>query len=366
MIKIYALLLPFLLFSCDKKISENQNSTKSVEENCFILSNGINYDEPAKQVIAPTPAEILKNLPKHIKMTDLEDFKKFSYEKKETAVLKAQEKKYFASAEYLNTFKTWISALPEFNYVSQEGNFALAKNKYGLWIVEKIGNEFKPYFLGLPQNVYLEDFYGKNQKFMNENNFVMKGSLVDVQRLSRIPMLPKYEVIKEGVEFSINLDDLRKDSDQDGFNDLFEKFIGLNPNSADTDGDGIPDFKDPNPKYKSETSKFTVMYEMMVDEPATNANYSFTEILTNCDYFLKINPKSKKVLMYTTSETAPIKEDVLDLFFPGKYSKMKTYPNYPEVYFTDFSDLTGDGTISAEYKNGKWKLDRKYTVTFGM
>ena len=76
MMKIYALLLPFLLFSCEKKISENQNSTKSVEENCFILSNGINYDEPAKQVIAPTPAEILKNLPKHIQMTDLKDFKK--------------------------------------------------------------------------------------------------------------------------------------------------------------------------------------------------------------------------------------------------------------------------------------------------
>lgn len=366
MMKIYALLLPFLLFSCDKKISENQNSAKSVEENCFILRNGINFDEAPKSVIAPTPAEILKNLPKHIQMTYLKDFKKFTYEKKETAALKVQEKEYFASTKYQNTFKTWIAALPEFNYVSQEGNFALAKNKYGLWIVEKIENDFKPYFLALPQNVYLEDFYEKNQKFIKDNHFVMKGTLVDVQRLSRIPMLPKYEVIKEGVEFSINLDELRKDSDQDGFNDVFEKFIGLNPNSADTDKDGIPDFKDPNPKYRSESSKFTSMYEMIVDQPAKNAHYSFTEVLTNCDYFLKINPKNIKVLMYTTSENEPIKEDVLDLFFPGKYSKMKTYPNYPEVYFTDFSDLTGDGTISAEFKNGKWKLDRKYTVTFGM
>lgn len=364
--KVYLLLLPILLFSCNKSETAKQKESEYTENQCFILSNGINYDETPKPVSILTHEEILKNLPKHIQMKSLGDFKKFSYDKKETSEMKSAEKKYFESAEYKNQFKDWITALPEFNYVSVNDNFALAKNKYGLWLVEKINDLYKPYFLGLTQNCYLQDFYGKNQKFIENNQFVMNGTLVDVQRLSRIPMLPKYDIIKDGISFTINLDDIRKDSDKDGFNDLFENFIGLNPNSADTDGDGISDFKDHNPKYKSENSKFTSMYELVVDLPAKNQQYSFTEVLTNCEYFQKINPKNLKVLMYNTSEKAPIKEDVLDLFFPGKYSKMKTYENYPEVYFTDFSDLTGDGTISAEFINGKWKLSRKYTLTFGM
>ena len=364
--KIYALLLLLLIFSCNKKIKEGSNSSKSIEEQCFILKSGINEEENKNKISIPTSAEILQNIPKHIKMNEIKNFKKFHYDKKETANLKAQEKEYFESSDYQNLFKEWISALPEFNYLSQTENFALAKNKYGLWVVEKVNNQFKPYFLGIAQNIYLDNFYGKNQKFMRNNQFVMTGTLVDVQRLSRIPMLPKYEVIKEGLEFSISLDEIRKDSDQDDFNDLFENFLGLNPNSKDTDQDGIPDFVDHNPKYKSETSKFTSMYEMIVNQDRKNQNYTFKEVLTDCDYFKKINPKNIKVLIYTTSEKAPIKEDVLDQFFPGKYSKMKTYENYPEVYFTDFSDSTGDGTISAEFKNGKWKLDRKYTVTFGM
>ena len=256
--------------------------------------------------------------------------------------------------------------MPEFDYLSIQENYALAKNKYGLWIIEKNNDDFKPYFLGLTQNIYLPDFYGKDQKFLDNNQFLMNGTVVDIQRLSRIPMLPKYEVIKDGVQFAINLDEIKKDSDKDGFNDLFEKFIGLNPNSGDTDGDGITDFTDPNPKYKSGTDKFTAMYETLVDHPKAVTQYSFTEILTDCDYFQAINPKNIKVLMYDTTEKAPIKDDVLDHFFPGKYSKMKMYKGYPEVYFTDFSDKSGDGTLSAEFVNGKWKFDKKYTVEFGM
>ena len=355
-----------LLLSCKKSDTEKQKELVNTDDHCFILSNGINYDESTKAVATPTPDEILKDLPKHIHMKSLPDYKKFRYDKKETAALKETEKKYFESTDYKNKFKDWIAVLPEFNYVSVNDNFALAKNKYGFWLVEKINDQYHAYFLALTQNIYLQDFYGKDQKFIENNQFVMNGTLVGVQRLSRIPMLPKYDIIKDGVSFSVNLDDLRKDSDKDGFNDLFENFIGLRPNSADTDGDGISDFQDHNPKYKSEKSKFTSMYEMLIDQPSKNQHYSFSEVLTNCEYFQRINSKVLKVLVYNTSEKVPIKEDVLDLFFPGKYSKMKTYENYPEVYFTDFSDPSGDGTVSAEFKNGNWKLDKKYTVTFGM
>ena len=364
--KVYFLLVPLLILSCEKKSESGEKAQLSTEQQCFILNEGANFVEIVKPVPHPTHAEILKNLPAHIHMKSLTDFKKFNYDLKITEALQSAEDKYFGSEEYQQKFGEWIAALPEFKYLSVQDQYALAKNKYGLWLVEKNKGDFKPYFLGLTQNVYLTEFYGKDQKFLDNNQFSMKGTLVDIQRLSRIPMLPKYDVIKEGVQFTINLEDIKKDSDQDGFNDLFEKFIGLNSEAADTDGDGIADFIDPNPKFKSGTDKFTVMYETLVDHPKPPTKYSFVEILTNCDYFQAINPKHIKVLVYNTAEQAPIKEDVLDHFFPGKYSKMKSYKGYPEVYFTDFSDETGDGTISAEFVNGKWKFDKKYTLTFGM
>lgn len=364
--KVYLLLLPFVLLSCNKNKENVTPTAQETEDQCFILNHGINFDNKKEVIQPPTHEEILKNLPTHIKMTEVAAFQKFNYDLKNTEELQAAEKKYFDSPEYQKKFADWIFALPEFKYLSIQENYALAKNKYGLWIVEKNNADFKPYFLGLTQNVFLPDFYGKDQKFLENNAFVMNGTLVDIQRLSRVPMLPKYEVVKDGVQFAIDLEDIKKDSDQDGFNDLFEKFLGLNPESADTDGDGISDFTDRNPKYKTGSDKFTAMYETLVDHPAAVSKYSFVEILTNCEYFQGINPKNLKVLVYNTSEKAPIKDDVLDHFFPGKYSKMRTYKNYDKVYFTDFSDQTGDGTISAEFVDGKWKFDKKYTVEFGM
>lgn len=364
--KVYYLLIPFVLLSCTDKSEKTSEGKEKTENECFILNTGINFDEQKPKVELLTPDEIIKNIPAHIKWEKIADFKAFDYDQAQTDLLKENEKNYFASAAYQTKFATWIAALPEFNYLSVNDTYALAKNKYGLWIIENDKDVFKPYFLGLTQNIYLPEFYAKDQKFIQDHHFVMKGSLVDIQRLSRIPMLPKYQVLKDGVEFKISLDDIKKDSDGDDFNDLFEAFIGLNPKSADTDGDGISDFEDSNPKYKTGTDQFTAMYETLVDHGRSKTNYSFVEILTNCEYFQDINPKNLKVLMYNTTEKVPLKDDVLDNFFPKKYSKMKTYKNYDNVYFTDFSDETGDGTISAEMVSGKWKFDKKYTVTFGM
>ena len=365
--KVQYLFALIVLAACNKKENPATSAPKkNIEQNCFITNQGINFDNTKTTYIAPTNEDILNSLPKHIQQKQLTEFQKFSYDKIQTEELQKKEIAYFDSDGYRSKFQEWIKALPEFSYLSINENFALAKNKYGLWIVENVQNQYKPYFLGITQNFYLNDFYNKDQHFIKDNQFVANGTIVNVQRLSRVPMLPKYDVIKDGIEFSIHLDEIRKDTDGDGYNDLFEAFVGLNPNAKDTDGDGIDDFEDSNPKFKSETSKFTEMYEAIADETSPKLFYTFTEILTDCEYFQKINPKNRKALIYTTEEKLPLKEDVLDNFFPRKYSKMSTNKDFPEVYFTDFSDMTGDGTISAEFKDGKWNITKKYTITFGV
>ena len=364
--KLHYLLSVFFFCSCGKENVPLQKNQKIKDEQCFITNQGVNFDSNKKSYSEPSNEEILKKLPKHISQRNRVGFEPFLYQQKEIEKLQAEEKKFFESSVYKKQFGDYIHALPEFNYLSVNGNYALAKNKYGLWIVEKTPSDYKPYFLGITQNFYVNDLYGKNQKFLHNNEIVFNGTLVNVKRLSRVPMLPKYEIIKDGVELSISLDDIKRDQDRDGYNDLFEEFIGLNPKLKDTDGDGINDFEDTNPKYSSEQSKFAAMYEAIVGEGSQKKNFSFSEILTDCVYFQKINPKNTKVLVYNTDENCPLKDDVLDNFFPRKYSKISTYKDYPDVYFMDFSDETGNGTISAEFSNGNWKVDKKYTITFGV
>ncbi len=64
--------------------------------------------------------------------------------------------------------------------------------------------------------------------------------------------------------FTIPLEDLTRDSDHDGYNDIFEQSFGLNPESKDTDGDGISDFDDLNPMFTSGKNKFTQLYELLL------------------------------------------------------------------------------------------------------
>ena len=43
-----------------------------------------------------------------------------------------------------------------------------------------------------------------------------------------------------------------------------KKSFGLNPNNKDTDGDGVDDFNDMNPMYKSEKNKFSQLYDQLI------------------------------------------------------------------------------------------------------
>ena len=189
--KVYFLLMPLFILSCTNNKDSDKKTGQNTEQQCFILNEGINNDDPIKPVALPTPDEILKNLPTHIQLKDLGDFQSFNYDLKFTEKLQATEKTYFESPEYQKKFAEWIASLPEFDYLSIQNNYALAKNKYGLWIIEKNSADFKPYFLGLTQNIYLPGFYGKDQKFLENDQFIMNGTVVDIQRLSRVPMLPK-------------------------------------------------------------------------------------------------------------------------------------------------------------------------------
>ena len=364
--KIQYYLLVCTLLACNKK--EDKKVEQQAEENCF-ETVGINYDKKKEVPSVPTNEEILKNLPKHIVYTANSENKTIMPGAENYQDDLKKEKEYFASDAYKTKFQNWIKELGEFNYVAEKAigatQYALAKNKYGLWLVEKVQNQPpKPYFLGLTQNIFPEF----NNDFTDGKTIFLKGQILSVERFSRYPIVPKYQLIKGNLNFKINIDEVKKDSDNDGFNDLFEDFIGLNPKSKDTDGDGTDDFADSNPRVKSQDSKFTQMYEEIADLQEPKTQYSFTEVLTNCEYFQQINPKNQKFLFYKTDEHFKLEDDVLDLFFPVKYGKIKTpkIKQQNETYFIDYGNAEGSGSISAEFINKKWKITKQVNILFGV
>ncbi len=178
----------------------------------------------------------------------------------------------------------------------QVGNilYALGHNRQGYWLLKIENDKPSAYFLGLSFSHY---YFNRIQErpIIKGDYLQIEGSLVKIVKVDGLPGYDDYSAIEDGKLFKIRLKELTQDSDQDGNNDIFEKSFGLNPNNKDTDGDGIDDFNDMNPMYKSERNKFSQLYEQIIQTNSgilnsTKQNYSFSIYHNDCDYFHQITP----------------------------------------------------------------------------
>ncbi|MBO6200556.1 MAG: hypothetical protein J6N74_02920, partial [Chryseobacterium sp.] len=121
-------------------------------------------------------------------------------------------------------------------------------------------NDAKAYFLGLSfSHYYINEI--QTEPMIKNGELQLQGSLVKIIKVGGLPGYDDYSAIDDGKLFRIKLSDLEKDSDKDGYNDIFEESFGLDPYSTDTDSDGIDDFNDLNPLFKSEKNKFTSLFQ---------------------------------------------------------------------------------------------------------
>lgn len=191
----------------------------------------------------------------------------------------------------------------------------------------------------------------------------MQGSLVKIVKVPGLPGYDDYSVIEDGKLFRIKLSDLEKDSDNDGYNDIFEESFGLNPQNKDTDSDGIDDFNDMNPLFKSEKNKFTELFEelmpkytVMEGQDLKKMNYFFAVYDNNCDYFQKINPEFRTLIVPEKGEKLPYYLQVTDVFNGGLSKLKKDSKNDNKFYISEWgSSYTND--YSVEFKSGKWQIE---------
>ncbi|MGE6396040.1 hypothetical protein [Chryseobacterium scophthalmum] len=346
--------------------------SKSMEERCFISSDDnwakhfkndedLIIDNHDMQVQKYDVKKIIAEKPDYLQIVNLKKFRSFKKDSLESKSEEIMEKRW---KEYDSEFKTFNNKFSEqFAFSNQQkiGNvmYAFGRNQLGFWLC-KIENE-KPsaYFLGLSfSHYYINEVQEK--PIVNNGFLELEGSFVKILKVPGLPGYDDYSAIEDGKLFKIKLEDLVKDSDHDGYNDIFENSFGLNPSNKDTDGDGIDDFNDLNPMFKSEKNKFTQLYETLLpdygSENLSNKNYYFEIFISDCDYFHQISPKYHVLFSPEDSKSKTDFLKVTDVSSHG-IGKIKRNKNNPNIFYINEWGNSSSTDYSAEYKNGKWILE---------
>lgn len=107
--------------------------------------------------------------------------------------------------------------------------------------------EYRPY-----------QFADRSQIPLLEGDWVrLEGSVkeLDEESITFPPVGLRSKREQEGIVVEARYSELRRDSDDDGFTDLAELRLLLDPRNADTDGDGLTDRADPHPQISTQQRK---------------------------------------------------------------------------------------------------------------
>ncbi|MCD9855901.1 hypothetical protein LUD75_14340 [Epilithonimonas sp. JDS] len=180
----------------------------------------------------------------------------------------------FYNDQYLREVPFQLRKYNNYNYLKIEtaanNIYGLAISPIGFWLMIHENNKTIPYFIGIAQDQFIHIKIPSKVPMIKNDKLQLECSIIMQTRLGSRPVisnedLPAYKVLKDNLLLSIDLDLIKKDSDGDGYNDLFEKYIGLNPKSKDSDNDGINDNEDFNPLYKSINNEYTTAFNKTIN-----------------------------------------------------------------------------------------------------
>ena len=139
-------------------------------------------------------------------------------------------------------------------------------NGLGIWVAYSInkGVNWSYYYTGITQNKPLfVKWYSNYPLFDSDGNLQIEACLM--RKISDGLYYPQYEVVQDGLLLTFDLATLQRDSDGDGLTDILEKKYFTDPNNVDTDGDGVLDNLDLNPRRAEPRTDKTIVYEAIVN-----------------------------------------------------------------------------------------------------
>jgi hypothetical protein len=121
---------------------------------------------------------------------------------------------------------------------------------YGLWVaLRRAGVWQAPLYLGLQAHFPYVVTPGSHLPLLAGDHLQLEVQVreIDPKTITFPPVDLGYARQADGLYLDIDLKALQADGDSDGLTDIAEARLGLKPDAADSDGDGIPDGQDPLP-----------------------------------------------------------------------------------------------------------------------
>ena len=199
-----------------------------------------------------------------------------------------------------------------------------------LWVAYSSdgGESWEYYYTGIVQRqpIFVK-WYSKLPLINDEGDLQREACLLRQMSSYILPFgSPGFNVPKDGLLLTLDLKTLRKDSDGDGLTDIVEARFRTDPDKADTDGDGVPDNLDLNPRFALPRTEKTVIMETVIEDyllnfhtdtlsnlqiPEPNYATDTTEtvlIVSNSPDIQSIQPKSHRIIILTEEEYEFLKE----------------------------------------------------------
>jgi len=140
-----------------------------------------------------------------------------------------------------------------------------------------------------------------------KNSNTLQVEAAEVKTISERILPSKSEefgAVRDSLAIQFDLSKITLDSDNDGLTNIVEEKMLLNSNNPDTDGDGIIDSKDRNPRFKSKKTAKSILYEALMNK------YVFED---NSNYLIDLSKLPKKrsyPQKYTNSISIFVTDDI--------------------------------------------------------
>ena len=271
-------------------------------------------------------------------------------------------------------------SIEAFIYLSSE-----YENRYfgesGIWIgySENNGENWNYYYTGIVQKqpVYIKP-YSQRPLIKEKGKLEIDACLLkQLSAFSHPGPGPEYECVKDGIYLVFDINVIAKDSDGDGLTDIVEDKLYLDKYNKDTNGDGIPDNLDMNPRVHYPRTEKTKIYEAIFNDEidwnykrgigrllfSENTTYNATNstetvlIVTDNEDLMGIHSQKYRVIFMTSEE---YKKNTK--FYNTELNTMSITPlfkvdNMKDTYKIAFSFNTGGWTYLIRKTEEGWIVE---------
>jgi hypothetical protein len=334
----------------------------------------------------PTPLEVVRNAkPKYVRIVQTAGVP-FSGEINDTFTKKVKRDMSFLDPDNLSKVLKESNARDEISrYTNDTGLTAILflDSKYdefqwgepGYWVRIESKNDSIDYYMGLAQNYYFKLFDSGITTWRNDS--ILQFAALRVRLIDPFihpVQAAKYETVDSNLSVEVTLSDLKRDSDGDGLTDIEEEKLLLNLNSKDTDRDGVSDYDDHNPRFKSVLSNETLLYKVILDNfiyfdevvkirdiqildqapVSKHTRKSRTRLIVTDDKNLQnVNVDHDQFIILTNDESKSYR-----IKYPISLDEITITPLFKvdnelnKFFISRYTDLGGEKYLVTKYKNG--------------